>query len=101
MMSLPATASVPSSTRRPPGSVTVISFPISIGVTSTEIVTALGAAFKVAPAIGDVATSELANAGAAINIDMPIAPISAARRFTLNLPSLREWSQFASIVSLP
>jgi hypothetical protein len=79
----------------------VISFPISIGVISTEIVTALGATFIVAPAIGDVATSELAKAGAAINTDIPIAPISAAIRFTLNLPSLREWSQFASIVSLP
>jgi hypothetical protein len=72
-----------------------------MGVISTEIVTALGATFKVAPAIGDVATRELAKAGPVMKTEMPIAPISAARRFTLNLPSPPEWSQFASIVSLP
>jgi hypothetical protein len=43
----------------------------------------------------------LASAGPVAITEMTIAPISAARRFTLNLPSLREWSQFASIVSLP
>jgi hypothetical protein len=62
--------------------VTVISFPISIGVISTEIVTALGATFRVEPAIGDVATSELASAGPVAITEMTIAPISAAKRFT-------------------
>ena len=90
-MSLPATVRVPSSTRRPAGSVTVTSFPISIGVISTEIVTALGATFSVAPAIGEVATKELAKAGDAIKKVRPITPISAAIRFKVkpNLSSIR------------
>jgi hypothetical protein len=87
---------VPSSTRRPDGSVTVTSFPISIGVTSTEIVTALGATFKVDPAIGDVATKVLASAGAEMSVARPSAPMIAAKRFN----SLLLTSQFASMVSL-
>ena len=97
IMSLPATVRVPSSTRRPAGSVTVISFPISIGVISTVIVTALGATFSVAPAIGEVATKELAKAGEAMKKVRPITPTSAAIRFKVK-PA---FPQFATMVSLP
>jgi hypothetical protein len=62
--------------------VTVTSLPISIGVISTVIVTALGSTLRVEPAIGDVATNELASAGAAKRTVNPSAVKTAAKRFT-------------------
>lgn len=87
--SLPATVRVPSSTRRPDGSVTEISFPISIGVISTVIVTALGATFSVDAAIGVVATNVFATAGDAKMKVSPITPIAATNRFNF-LPTLAQ-----------
>lgn len=52
-----------------------------MGVTSTEMVTALGATFKVEPEIGDVATKVFATAGAAKMKLRPSMPTIAAKRF--------------------
>ena len=49
---------------------------------STVIVTALGSTFRVEPAIGDVATRELASAGADRRTVNPRAAITAVKRFT-------------------
>ena len=72
-----------------------------MGVISTEMVTALGATFRVEPAIGEVATSEFAVAGAAMSKERPSAPKIAAKRFT-PLPTFTQTAvEFASMVSLP
>ena len=98
---IPSTVSAPSSTRAPVGSVTTMSFPISIRAISVVIVTALGALSSDAPATGVVETRVFANADCGFRKSVPTISAIAVIRFIAAISSCAHQSRgFAPIVSL-